>query len=686
MSWYQVITTTDVGLPQEKVPGPPPQPVAQPANPLSTPPPQVIRGATYTLAPLDTDYVTLPYMPDPLGVGAAFLGLPGVPAGHAFIEPNWGKAHWPYQGTFRLLLKGIDATAAPNLPLWETSPHPLLTVELPQGDIVTVQYSSRPNPAGLLLFAMWDWIVQAGLGGLLLKAAEEGLVWLLTPSHEMTLVHAVQRPLIKPAFSHRLMAVRQTGETSATLFDLPMPISGHSTVKLDLLAHWYEPTDDVTQPGPSVLENNAHVSEIPMNYADTALVFPYDNPTVVDTDDKFLTQEFSNTRYHRVAYTMVGTTRYREYFPFSKADLAAQPDLITRASDTGAVTKPDPTYAKAASVVDDMHRLPLGVIDVPSSARPQSPNLLYVVPIFAHETMAAAGGIGTLRRGGGLRVYLERPWYSSGEGELLGVVLPPVQPKTNPLSILAIGYKAPDPSHLTQWGVDPLWLSRNAPTPIAPTPDLFTSAVRQGNGLSIDEQPGTAVAVAGHEVTYDPDRRLWYADVILSGGLAYFPFIRLVLARYQPNSILDAHLSRLVLADFAQIAPDRAVTVVFNSKDSRQMQISVFGQAPLRTTNRVEVSLEQQLYAGPQADPDLGWIPVDKGTTVLPSTTVKDATLWRAEYTLPPLPTPLPPLRLVVREYEIFPANPGTPLAELAVAAPLQERLVYAEVLDVLIP
>jgi hypothetical protein len=28
-----------------------------------------------------------------------------------------------------------------------------------------------------------------------------------------------------------------------------------------------------------------------------------------------------------------------------------------------------------------------------------------------------------VRKGGGVRVYLERPWFSSGEGELLGVVL-----------------------------------------------------------------------------------------------------------------------------------------------------------------------------------------------------------------------------------------------------------------------
>jgi len=205
-TWYQVITETDVSLPMD------PQP---PHDPL----------------PHDTDHLGLPYLPDPLGQGATFVGLPGYPAGQPFTAPTWG-GHWPYQHTFRMVLKGIDATAVPQPPLWQTAPAPLLTVELPKGEMVIVRYSSRPIASMLLLMALWDWIV---------------LAWLLTPYHEITLVHAVQRPLIKPGFSPRLRAMRQTGETSATLVDLPMAISGRSTIKLDLQARWFEPNDDVGQ-------------------------------------------------------------------------------------------------------------------------------------------------------------------------------------------------------------------------------------------------------------------------------------------------------------------------------------------------------------------------------------------------------------------------------------------------------
>ena len=54
------------------------------------------------------------------------------------------------------------------------------------------------------------------------------------------------------------------------------------------------------------------------------------------------------------------------------------------------------------------------------------------------------------RYGNGLRVWLDRPWFSSGDGELLGVVIfkdggrfTDIPKEFQPL--------------VTQWGVDPFW-------------------------------------------------------------------------------------------------------------------------------------------------------------------------------------------------------------------------------------
>src|SRR4029077_14160854 len=141
-----------------------------------------------------------------------------------------------------------------------------------------------------------------------------------------------------------------------------------------------------------------------------------------------------DTRYHRVTYTAVGTTRYREYFP--PVVLANSQELIR------------PTPAEGGTPPAANARLEL---DVPSSTRPDAPKPLYAVPAFSWQ-QANAGGIITRKRlGGGLRLYMERPWFSSGAGELLGVVLRPAKyaPLTADWRTLR--------KFVSEWGMDPLW-------------------------------------------------------------------------------------------------------------------------------------------------------------------------------------------------------------------------------------
>jgi hypothetical protein len=307
-----------------------------------------------------------------------------------------------------------------------------------------------------------------------------------------------------------------------------------------------------------------------------------------------------------------------------------------------------------------------------------------------------SGGIAAERLGGGLRVYLERPWYASGDGELLGVVLP-AESKLIRTPIKVTGLLAHmlapaplDPSHYTQWGLDPLWNSRNAPLPYYPTPERFSNAVNIGNNLSIDEQPGVKVSVAGHLPSYDEDRRLWYVDILLDPVDAYYPFVRMALVRYQPHSIQDAHLSRVVLADFIQLAPNRLAVVTINPKRADLLSVSVSGPAPRGTANLVTITLERQLGSGQDSDPNLNWAPVPNAYQEVHAQNTSTGSTWRTgEFLIPPLTQPLPPLRLVIREYELFPGT-NTPqglAGEIAfVAPPAQRRLVYAEVVDVLIP
>src|SRR5205823_702893 len=65
------------------------------------------------------------------------------------------------------------------------------------------------------------------------------------------------------------------------------------------------------------------------------------------------------------------------------------------------------------------------------------------------------------------------------------------------------------------------------------------------------------VDIAPHDVFYDDKRRLWYCDIEVNWGAAYWPFIRLALARYQPVSLDSAHLSNVVPSSVVEVWVER---------------------------------------------------------------------------------------------------------------------------------
>ena len=117
-----------------------------------------------------------------------------------------------------------------------------------------------------------------------------------------------------------------------------------------------------------------------------------------------LRHEFGDTKHRRVGYA-VATTRFREYFPRDHERPNARHARRRRGRAERAVV----ASAGAADV-------------------------LYVVPTWTWEEHVVRPAVRAgarrppptltrTRSGGGLRVYLDRPWYSSGDDELLGVVL-----------------------------------------------------------------------------------------------------------------------------------------------------------------------------------------------------------------------------------------------------------------------
>ena len=227
--------------------------------------------------------------------------------------------------------------------------------------------------------------------------------------------------------------------------------------------------------------------------------------------------------------------------------------------------------------------------------------------------------------------------------------------------------------YVTKWGDDPVWASRHTEQPA--TPGAFPRRISTAGPLSIGELPPAAgVMVAGHEVHFDTDRRLWYCDLELDMGPAYFPFVRLALARYQPMSLDGAHLSRVIQTDFIQVVPDRTAVI---ERTRGGLSIDVSGHAgrnwlgpitplphffydigdldPDAPNTTMRAVLERRT---PGIPGDLGWEPV--GSAITLSATAKDFKVsWKGSLTTPESAFDDGAYRVLIDRDRNVPARPG---------------------------
>lgn len=586
-------------------------------------------------APFPGTQLTVPYLPDPFAPGAAFGALPGSVG----VTKVAFTGTWPDVRPFRLILdEGTGAPTATDAPGDRS-----LRVHLAKGERVEVPLSCYLTASMRDTMWIWSLLDTPADRDRWAAAALDGGLWPITPSRTLTLVHAVQQPLTEPQFQH-LQAGRVLGDTFATLTD-EFPIHGKSTIKVDIDAGWREPVDDMTTAHqPVMLEGRCRAFEVELAEAATRCVL---DGNLVPSRGR---HEFHDTKHRIVTYTAVATTRFKEYFPDSltAAELSRSSQPVT--------------------------------VSVPSSARPPAPKPLYILPTFGWETDTAGQWRISRRRGRSLRIYLDRPWYSSGEGELLAAVLYGCEPPPKTAAGTA-KYQIPAAlkSCVTQWGQDPIWTASLSPetsllpSQAMPLPQHFPKATAIGTELSLEEVSGSnktrPFTAVGHPVGYDDShgRRLWYCDIEMDTGEAYFPFVRLALARYQPDSVPNAHLSRVVLADFIQLAPDRSASITFDPMDPRVVQLAVNGlthHGPGEA--EVSVTIEMQVPGTDSA----AWLPLDR-IGLDRNVFGGPDTLWTGTITLPDS-RDARRFRLVIQEQESFTTGSGG----------YQKRLVYADVVN----
>ncbi len=638
--------------------------------------------------------VKTPYIPDPFARGAVFQNVPGLAMGSAMwifpdgtvkvyplglpdknvVVVNFGNAKdWPDVPGFRLVLAEGE-----NAPQWEATER-VLTLFLPKGAEQTVLYSAclgatpeeaRTNRDHL---ALWH-LLTAGAPPAVRKRLEAasiyGLQWMLTPPRALTLVHAVSQPLAVPEIQKiAQFPQRGFGETKAAL-RLDLNIDAKSTGKAAIVGQWRTPIDNPAEPLP---QDGKDGRALPPQGSFSVGELIIDDRQQDLLTNVALVHEFGDTKYRKVRYRAIGVSRYREFF---------DPQL------------PEKDFAREG---------PAQEVEILNAARPAGLRIPYAIPAFRwHRTQGPNWVVS--ERTPLTRIYIERPWYVSGDGELLAVLLPELgnaDAKTKLLGskqLMAKLFGGPTlpallQPYVTQWGLDPIWIAEALPTDLSPTPVMFEDVVQVQQHLTLEELAGTShtVTAVGIEPQYDADRQWWYADVNLKPGAAYFPFVRFAVARYQPSSIANAHLSKVTALDFLQILPWRKAKVV---RDGATIRIVVEGYTyrsafALHANSEMEATVE---VLAQDASPEFGWEPVatvglDRMESRLPG-------FWVGNIDLEALKlAPDRKVRIVLKEFEQWvadaPSAKGKSLGFLKAASPpdpmmgtrLTRRLVYADTL-----
>lgn len=667
------------------------------------------------------------------------LSDPSPRRGSATIVGFGGPA-WEERTGFRLSLADPAPGQPDGTPSWDPT-NRVLTVYLPKAGLTTVPLTSWVDPRDLRLLGVWQWLREYvdRLDGLpdhqrlqrgadaervahVLQRAVEGGHWMLTPPTLLTLVHAVQQPIGQPSFTalnvdrtvnrhaSDLQTARARGETDptelapitawrhpgSTYANLlgALKVHGASTARVDIQATWDDRVDD--DPADSKWRTEHHTGttdeqqlrQLRNGYlrapgAGSRFVGYYDlehdqiafvrsgdvaqpeRPFPFDLREAAPRHEIGDTKRHVVTYTPTATSRFQEYFPGLE---------VTRVG---------------TSVV----------VDVPASARPLAPSVVAVIPTFGWQRQLDTNVKRSVRFGGGLRVYLDRPWYSSGNGELLGVAL-----YDGSSGRLDDALRAKLKPYITQWGMDPIW--ETAGLDGYPAIYNFPDRLEDDVAVTLEEdaargttgEPGR-VNVVGFEPLYDEGRRLWFADLTVDLPTdTYMPFVRLALVRYQPHALPDAMISRVVLADFMQLTPDRTATVTADPHHPRAVRVAVSGVGPRgpRATVRREAALSpprptrvtlRVQRRDPLVQSDLAWNDVDASVATVtvtadrlladadPRKTRPDLELWTGTVTFAERPAP-GEFRLLIEEREYVSARFAEVISD-HVRQP--SRVIYAE-------
>ncbi len=259
-----------------------------------------------------------------------------------------------------------------------------------------------------------------------------------------------------------------------------------------------------------------------------------------------------------------GYSRYANFFPKEAAE--GKPNSFTKTSDEVAynmpsVVRPDPPIVVGAHLAAKTT----------------------LESWFKEKRRAATTYI--------QRIYLERPWFVTGEGEKLAVILAPWpghpkhsywferRKKTEDLDSPAFDLLE---STVTRWGADPTEQSGTLSSLIMPQHLSNAEEILYDQNLPVEINGSKVttkkVTVALFSPKLEATTGRWYCDINIRSDQSARPFVRFGVARYQANTISfpkkdpnrDLRMSTPVGNIWSQVRPDREIQVERRRAESNE--------------------------------------------------------------------------------------------------------------------
>jgi hypothetical protein len=587
---------------------------------------------------------------------------------------------WPAVSSTRVqVVAGEGAT--------ETNPDDVteLRFAVAKADIAEIDLSYAPPSGAVEQFGLWHQLspdAQAALRA----TVENGGHWMFSARSRLTLVHAVRRPLLAPRLAPPTDAepgpawtATRAVQSTGVVYSATAEIERRSTARLTVRARWTDLVDDLRLPGPAPRRSGAPLGEFFTARDETS------PPRFEIVDHR---AELGDTRRHAATITMEAFSSFSAYFTEERqVVLDKTPVVVDRrgiARGTALVTaKRGRDAAEGDDYVLDQRAGTIAVVPsgrlhpgdevtvryvplpvsrrstehepfefvFPSTVAPPPPQVVDVVAAFARTRTEDSDSVELRHDGAVLRLYLARPWNVSGDGEQLAVLV-----ERTPGDVPAASCLGRDP------------IVTGSATP------LTAAALTRSTAVAVS--PDGRHDLALHDVAYDAGSSRWFVDIAVDTAM-YRPFLRLVVARYQVDSIPGQQLSTSVMLDPVRLGVARSTTV--RALGSEAFEVTMVGPdhggmdaddgAGALLVNEVEVTHQR-------ADPDIAddllrWQLDVESRTLLRSSDGSAAT-WTGAIDVPADGSPR---RLVLTEREPALFGDGVPV--------VGSEVVYTEVVDV---